>query len=129
VLYFVAVGNVRGFAFTLGLTAVADLIVVFMFTHPVMQLLAHTRFFGGGHRLSGLDPSLLGREPLYQGAGKVRQFRPSPEATASKRGRKSAREADRRQTIAERRRAELMSGVGSHAAGSTTPADRAEEQK
>ena len=40
VLYFVAVGNVRGFAFTLGLTAIADLIVVFMFTHPTLQLLA-----------------------------------------------------------------------------------------
>src|SRR5699024_2288201 len=40
VLYFVAVGNVRGFAFTLGLTSIADLIVVFMFTHPLMQLLA-----------------------------------------------------------------------------------------
>ncbi|MGD6980488.1 MULTISPECIES: protein translocase subunit SecD [Citricoccus] len=129
VLYFVAVGNVRGFAFTLGLTAIADLVVVFMFTHPVMQLLAHTRFFGGGHRMSGLDPSLLGREPLYQGAGKVRQFRPSPEATSSKKARKSAREADRRQTIAERRRAEQMSGVGSQAAGATTPADRTEEQK
>jgi len=100
-----------------------------MFTHPVMQLLAHTRFFGGGHRMSGLDPSLLGREPLYQGAGKVRQFRPSPEATSSKKARRSAREADRRQTIAERRRAEQMSGVGSQAAGATTPADRTEEQK
>ena len=40
VLYFVGVGNVRGFAFTLGLTAIADLIVVFMFTHPTLQLLA-----------------------------------------------------------------------------------------
>ena len=55
-LYFVAVGNVRGFAFTLGLTAVADLIVVFLFTHPVMELLARTKFFGEGHRFSGLDP-------------------------------------------------------------------------
>ncbi|HEY4614363.1 MAG TPA: protein translocase subunit SecD, partial [Citricoccus sp.] len=64
VLYFVAVGNVRGFAFTLGLTAIADLIVVFMFTHPLMVLLAQTRFVGHGHRMSGLDPSLLGEQPL-----------------------------------------------------------------
>ena len=73
VLYFVAVGNVRGFAFTLGLTAVADLLVVFLFTHPTMVLLAKTRFFGEGHRFSGLDPRLLGAVPLYRGAGRVRQ--------------------------------------------------------
>ena len=74
VLYFVAVGNVRGFAFTLGLTAIADLIVVFWFTHPMMILLAQTRTIGGGHRWSGLDPTLLGREPLYKGAGRFRDF-------------------------------------------------------
>ena len=112
VLYFVAVGNVRGFAFTLGLTAVADLIVIFMFTHPVMRLLAQTRFFGGGHRWSGLDPSLLGVEPLYKGAGQVRAFRPQAPAggagkgKTARRGAKSSKEAARRQTIAERRRAE-----------------------
>ena len=73
VLYIVAVGNVRGFAFTLGLTAIADLIVVFLFTHPMLQLLARTKFFGGGHRLSGMDPRLLGVEPLYKGAGRFRE--------------------------------------------------------
>ncbi|MEY8813922.1 protein translocase subunit SecD [Micrococcus luteus] len=73
VLYFVAVGNVRGFAFTLGLTAIADLIVVFMFTHPLMVLLAQTRFVGEGHPMSGLDPSLLGGPSLYQGAGRFRE--------------------------------------------------------
>src|SRR5699024_394183 len=72
VLFFVAGGNVRGFAFTLGLTAIADLIVVFLFTHPLMQLLARTRFFASGHPMSGMDPSLLGQKPLYQGAGRVR---------------------------------------------------------
>ena len=65
VLYFVAVGNVRGFAFTLGLTAIADLIVVFMFTHPLMVLLAQTRFVGEGHPMSGLDPSLLGLSLIH----------------------------------------------------------------
>lgn len=109
VLYFVAVGNVRGFAFTLGLTAVADLIVVFMFTHPVMQLLARTKFFSGGHRLSGMDPTLLGREPLYKGAGRVREFRPVDDSVQTKKNKRNSgasREAARRQTIAERRRAE-----------------------
>lgn len=108
VLYFVAVGNVRGFAFTLGLTSVADLIVVFLFTHPVMKLLAITKFFASGHPMSGMDPSLLGQKPLYQGAGRVREFRPD-EAVAPQRGKKNARsskEAQKRQTIAERRAAE-----------------------
>ncbi|NUL44943.1 protein translocase subunit SecD [Cellulosimicrobium funkei] len=144
VLYFVAVGNVRGFAFTLGLTAVADLVVVFLFTHPVLQLLANTRFFGGGHKFSGLDPSLLGREPLYQGAGKVREFRPVPPAPgkAAKKSQRSSKEAAKRQTIAERRRAEQLAAPGGSSAaeppvdsatdsadGSTTSTDRTEEQK
>ncbi|WP_281444719.1 protein translocase subunit SecD, partial [Paenarthrobacter nicotinovorans] len=72
VLYFVAVGNVRGFAFTLGLTALADLLVVFMFTHPMLQVLARTKFFGEGHRFSGLSPDRLGAVPLYRGAGRLR---------------------------------------------------------
>lgn len=71
VLYFLAVGGVRGFAFTLGLTTIIDLVVVFLFTHPVMQLLARTRFFGGGHPWSGLDPRRLGARTRYVGRGKV----------------------------------------------------------
>jgi preprotein translocase subunit SecD len=70
VLYFLAVGGVRGFAFTLGLTTLIDLIVVFMFTHPVMQLLARTKFFGNGHPASGLDPRRLGAS-RYAGRGRV----------------------------------------------------------
>ncbi|MCT1600774.1 protein translocase subunit SecD [Kocuria sp. p3-SID1433] len=72
VLYFVAVGNVRGFAFTLGLTAVIDLVVVFLFTHPVMVLLSRTRFFAQGRKGSGLDPETLDAVPLYRGAGRTR---------------------------------------------------------
>ncbi|MFD1212449.1 protein translocase subunit SecD [Arthrobacter sp. GCM10027362] len=102
VLYFVAVGNVRGFAFTLGLTAVADLLVVFLFTHPVMVLLARTRFFGEGHRLSGLDPRLLGAVPLYRGAGRLRQPTEARLKVRSKNA-GAAAEAVRRQTIAERK--------------------------
>jgi preprotein translocase subunit SecD len=104
VLYFVAVGNVRGFAFTLGLTAIADLAVVFLFTHPVMQLLARTKFFGEGHRFSGLDPKLLGAVPLYRGAGRIRQPGEAQPKVPTKNA-KAAAEASRRQTIAERRAA------------------------
>jgi preprotein translocase subunit SecD len=71
VLYFLAVGGVRGFAFTLGLTTLVDLVVVFLFTHPVMLLLAKTRFFASGHRLSGLDPVRLGARSRYVGRGRV----------------------------------------------------------
>lgn len=72
VLYLLAVGSVRGFAFTLGLTTLIDVLVVFMFTHPLMQLIARTKFFGQGHRLSGLDPRRLGApETRYVGRGRV----------------------------------------------------------
>jgi preprotein translocase subunit SecD len=74
VLYFLAVGGVRGFAFTLGLTTLIDLAVVFCFTHPMMQLLVRTKFFGQGHKLSGLDPRHLGSTvaPVYRGRGSFR---------------------------------------------------------
>ncbi|MFJ4025851.1 protein translocase subunit SecD [Paenarthrobacter sp. NPDC089989] len=105
VLYFVAVGNVRGFAFTLGLTAVADLIVVFMFTHPTLQVLARTKFFGEGHRFSGLSPDRLGAVPLYRGAGRLRTADDKP-VNVRARNAGAAAEAERRLTIAERRLAE-----------------------
>jgi preprotein translocase subunit SecD len=60
VLFVLAIGAVRGFAFTLGLTTLIDVVVVFLFTKPLMTLLARTKFFGGGHKLSGLDPGHLG---------------------------------------------------------------------
>lgn len=108
VLYFVAVGNVRGFAFTLGLTAIADLVVVFLFTHPTLQMLARTRFFGEGHRFSGLDPERLGAVPLYRGAGRLREASEAAAATRKPKNAAAAREADRRMTIAERRAAEAQ---------------------
>ena len=67
VLFILAIGSVKGFAFTLGLTTLIDVLVVFMFTKPLMTLLARTRFFGGGHKLSGLDPNHLGVKALPGG--------------------------------------------------------------
>ncbi|WP_298803089.1 protein translocase subunit SecD [uncultured Pseudokineococcus sp.] len=72
VLYVLAVGGVQGFAFTLGLTTLIDLLVVVMLTHPVVTLLARTRFFASGHRLSGFDAEHLGRT-VYAGRGRVAQ--------------------------------------------------------
>ncbi|GAA3285896.1 hypothetical protein GCM10017708_00050 [Arthrobacter citreus] len=108
VLYFVAVGNVRGFAFTLGLTAIADLIVVFMFTHPTMVLLARTKFFGEGHKWSGLDTTRLGAVPLYRGAGRIREPGDTPVRAKNK---AASKEAERRMTIAERRQAEKQESL------------------
>jgi preprotein translocase subunit SecD len=59
-LYYFAIGGVKGFAFTLGLTTLIDVAVVFFFTKPLITMLARTKFFGRGHRWSGLDPSTLG---------------------------------------------------------------------
>ena len=64
ILFILAIGSVKGFAFTLGLTTLIDVLVVFTFTKPLLSLLARTRFFGGGHRLSGLDPAHLGVRAL-----------------------------------------------------------------
>lgn len=68
-LYVFSIGNVRGFAFAFGLTTVVDLIVVFLFTKPMLSLLVRTKFFGQGHPLSGLDASRLGRSGAKSARG------------------------------------------------------------
>jgi len=98
VLFIVAVSNVKGFALTLGVTTVIDVLIVVLFTHPILQLIATTRFFSSGHPLSGLDPTALGA--IYRGRAEFRISADARRAGAS-------READRRQTIAERKAAEL----------------------
>jgi preprotein translocase subunit SecD len=64
ILYWLAIGDVRGFAFTLGLSTIVDLFIVFYFTKPLITLLSRTKFFGEGHKLSGLDPEPLGVDKL-----------------------------------------------------------------
>jgi preprotein translocase subunit SecD len=59
-LYLFAVGGVRGFAFTLGLTTLVDLVVVFVFTKPLMSILSRMTFFNSGHSLSGFSSKSLG---------------------------------------------------------------------
>ncbi|GAA1159829.1 protein translocase subunit SecD [Ornithinicoccus hortensis] len=71
VLYFLSEAGVKAFAFTLGLTTVIDLLVVIMFTHPVVSILANTEFFGQGHKWSGMDPERLGaKRSTYLGRGR-----------------------------------------------------------
>ncbi len=69
VLYYFTVGDVRGFAFTLGLSTLLDLVVVFLFTHPLVSLLSRSRAFGS---------------PRFTGLNSVRAggIAPSPEAPA-----------------------------------------------
>ncbi|MEQ4208643.1 protein translocase subunit SecD [Actinopolymorpha sp. B9G3] len=76
VLYTLSIGNVRGFAYALGLTTLVDLVVVFAFTKPLLTLLARTRFFGEGHRWSGLDPAHLGVSAGRYRAGASRRVVP-----------------------------------------------------
>lgn len=106
VLYILADATVKGFAFTLGLTTAIDILIFILFTHPVLQLLARTRFFGSGHPLSGLDPAALGA--VYRGRAQFRAPAARAETPrAGKRAGKARGEAVRRQTIAERKQAEL----------------------
>ena len=61
-LYFFAVGGVRGFAFTLGLTTLIDLLIVFIFTKPIVTVIAKLNFFASGHPLSGFSEKSIGRK-------------------------------------------------------------------
>ena len=112
ILFILAVGSVRGFALTLGVTTIIDVIIVILFTHPVLQLLATTRFFSSGHPASGLDPTALGA--VYRGRAEFRISKDARRAGAS-------REAERRQTIAERKAAELeAASAGKSSTGKTS---------
>jgi preprotein translocase subunit SecD len=117
VLYILATSDVKGFAFTLGLTTIIDVIIVVLFTHPMLQLLARTRFFSSGHPLTGLDPEALGA--VYRGAA---QFRKPVEVPAGKAA-SSSREAARRQTIAERKAAELVAAQSGSSSKSSSGDD------
>lgn len=65
VLYVVSVGTVKGFAFALGLATVLDLVVVFLFRHPIMTMFARTQAFLSP-RVSGLGRALPARTQQTQ---------------------------------------------------------------
>ncbi len=83
-LYYFAIGSVRGFAFTLGLITVIDVVVVFTFTKPVMTLLARTKFFGQGHPMSGLDPKRLGARAPWRASPRTAARVPARTTTQAK---------------------------------------------
>ncbi len=105
VLYFVAVGNVRGFAFTLGLTAWLTSWWCSCLRTPMLQVLARTKFFGEGTVSQGFPRTVSAQFPLYRGAGRLRTPAEKP-AVVRARNTGAAAEAERRMTIAERRLAE-----------------------
>ncbi|SEL46362.1 preprotein translocase subunit SecD [Rhodococcus maanshanensis] len=70
VLYVLAVGQVRGFAFTLGLTTILDVIVVFLVTHPLVHLASKSDFWS---------------KPSINGLGAVQQVARERKTAASAR--------------------------------------------
>jgi preprotein translocase subunit SecD len=58
VLYFLAIGQVKGFAFTLGLTTALDTVVVFLVTWPLLYLAGNSKTLA---------------KPAYNGLGAVQQ--------------------------------------------------------
>ena len=79
-LYYFSIGEVKGFAYTLGLTTIIDVVVVFLFTHPMVTLLARTSFYGSGHPLSGLDPARLGARAPWRSSVRREPPRRRPDA-------------------------------------------------
>jgi preprotein translocase subunit SecD len=64
-LYYFAAGDVKGFAFTLGLSTILDLVVVFLFTHPIVSLFSRSAAFGSA-RFTGLDHVRVAGMPSYR---------------------------------------------------------------
>ena len=140
ILYFMTVGGVRGFAFTLGLTTIIDVMVVIWFTHPMMELLAKVPFFRDGHKWSGLSADRIEVTPRYRGAGRLSGGKPDETTDAPDLGTAEpdrelvtaqsvtpaprTAEDGRRMTIAERRAAERKAAAGS--AETTQPAQNEE---
>lgn len=112
ILYILAVGSVRGFAFTLGLTVIVDVVIVVFFTHPMLQLLARTKFFGEGHPMSGMDPRQLGVKPsAYRGAMGLDLEKAKQKTTG-----RSAEEAERRESARKRRERDTSSSLAARKA-------------
>jgi len=72
VLYLLAVGQVKGFAFTLGLTTILDVVVVFLVTWPLVYLASKTTMLA---------------KPAFNGLGAVQQIARERRAAAHATGR------------------------------------------
>jgi preprotein translocase subunit SecD len=86
ILYYFASADVKGFAFTLGMSTILDLVVVFLFTHPLVSLLSRSRAFGSP-RFTGLNAVRVGgiapdEDPTPPGPRVPRRRRTDAEAGA-----------------------------------------------
>ena len=62
VLYVISVGNVKGFAFTLGLITLIDIFVAFLFTYPLTVLVCRSAWMQKATWLTGLRVKGSGRD-------------------------------------------------------------------
>ena len=60
ILYYLSVGSVRGFAFTLGLITFVDIAVAFMFTRALVTRLGNSKWMNTGSAWTGVSPTRLG---------------------------------------------------------------------
>ena len=60
ILYYLSVGSVRGFAFTLGLITFVDLAVAFLFTRSLVTKLGNSKWMNAGSAWTGVSPTRLG---------------------------------------------------------------------
>ena len=67
------------FTFPSSSTTLIDIVVVFLFTKPMVTLLAGTKFFGNGHPMSGLDPARLGAKTPWRSSVRRNQVRRRPD--------------------------------------------------
>lgn len=64
ILYFLAIGDVKGFAFTLGLTTLFDIIIAFLVSAPLVILLSRRPFFASP-KVNGLGSAFRAAERQY----------------------------------------------------------------
>jgi preprotein translocase subunit SecD len=83
-LYWLSIGSVRGFAFTLGLSTLLDLVIVFLFTKPVVTVLVRRPLFSTS-RFSGLTSSALRPQADAAGSQGTQESGPAPRMRLSKR--------------------------------------------
>ena len=93
ILYYLAAGTVKGFAFTLGMSTVLDLVIVFLFTHPVVTLFARNKAFMSP-RISGLGAvQRLAAERAAAERAAAATARPPVRPAVGRRGRAPAKES------------------------------------
>ncbi|WP_219151453.1 protein translocase subunit SecD [Amycolatopsis sp. TNS106] len=80
ILYLLAVGDVKGFAFTLGMSTVLDLVVVYLVTHPLVAMVSRSK-------------SKFLSNPKNLGLGAVQQVGSDRKAARAVPGRTNVKEA------------------------------------